>query len=253
MDEHDPETVNEFKYGARAPEWSPAFWEEYDEFVSPFDAFVDAWDQFRQMSYTDLQALSDRLNERSLAANQKWFELSGEVEIPDEELANGVTSDMLEPIQKQRFHDGLKHLSRINTYLYNRAKAAAALVRYIEELGPPPAWEDLSESEKEAVEPNPAGDYSPSPDCKKILRTVAQIHDEQPEVIKQADSKSDVFRFVKKRLGWDTDKDLNSTLRSDMKARGKAPSAYPKSPDELTELANRWRTLSQRSSEKPGE
>lgn len=152
MSDENRETVNSFKYGADAPEWAPAFWEGYEDFVDPFDAFTEAWDDFHGMGYTDLRALSDRLSERARAAQQKWFEASSEVEIPDEELPEGISGDMLEPVMKQQYSEELRRLSRLNSYLWNRAKAAGALLRYIEEKGPPPKWEDLTEEEQEGVD-----------------------------------------------------------------------------------------------------
>lgn len=197
----------------------------------------ELWGRFREMAYTDLVSLAEKAQERA-------DEIRHRIHAEDEAVDTGKLSS-----EDCLFRGDHHHYAG---FLNFQASLARQAVQAVEELGRPlPAWDDLSESEKEAVGPDPVEGYNPSPHCKKILCTVAQIGDEQPEVINQAESKSDVFRFVKQRLEWDTDRDLNSTLRSDMKDRGKAPSVYPESPSELADLADRWTTLSQRSPEKP--
>jgi hypothetical protein len=137
------ERFKHYRYGADAPEWGPAFWDGYEDFVSPFDAFAEAWDQFRMMSYTDLQNLHERLKKRAHQAGQKRREVAAEATSTED----GAATQYLPQIENEE----VRWLSNTNTYFWQRAKAAAALARYIEELGSPPTWEKLDDAQKESL------------------------------------------------------------------------------------------------------
>lgn len=151
MADPDTDTVKHFKYGPETPEWAPAYWEGYTDTVNPFDAFAEAWDQFREFGYSDLRELADRLKERAHKAGQTCRQEAARATSSNGEPSAGYLSRIDDPV--------VRRISRVNTYFWNRAKAAEALARYWEEKGPPPEWEDLSEAEQEAADPVPDGLY----------------------------------------------------------------------------------------------
>ncbi|WP_251963218.1 hypothetical protein [Salinibacter ruber] len=148
----------EFAFGADAPDWGPAFWQDYEGFVNPFDTFAEAWDQFREMGYTDLQALHDRLKERANSARSKRNEVSAKLTSGEDE------TQYVEEIE----HPEIRFLSNASTYFWQRAKAAGALARYIEEKGVPAKWEELAGDTQQRIKLNQL--HQKTIKCAKIAR-----------------------------------------------------------------------------------
>lgn len=143
------ERFKEYRFGADAPDWGPAFWEGYDDgFVNPFDTFAKAWDQFRGIGYGDLHDLHTRLKERAKATGRKRRELDAELSLSEDDQSDTEPHDLAHYLG-QVDHPEVRWLSNAERHFRNRAYAAAALARYIEELGPPPAWEELEKEDRE--------------------------------------------------------------------------------------------------------
>lgn len=145
MPDHDTDTVDYFRYGPDSPEWAPAFWEEYTEPVDPFATFAEAWEDFRNLSYTDLRELADRLENRAHEVRQVRREEAARATSSNGEGSTSYLSAIEDPV--------VRRLSSVNTYFWNRSKAAKALARYWEEKGPPPKWDELSEEQKSNLPP----------------------------------------------------------------------------------------------------
>ena len=206
------EHYTEFAFGADAPDWGPAFWQDYEGFVNPFEAFADAWDQFRGMGYTDLQALHDRLKERSNSAGKKRRVLAAE-------LTSG--KDQTRYIEEIE-HPEIRFLSNARRYFWQRSKAAGALARYIEEKGPPPKWSKLSLPDWiAALEP---GDLSDG--AEKVLRVAHEYLKGRTEKLLNRLQKRELWQRVAE-MGAEQYEEFpdnpGETLHNQLRQRGISP------------------------------
>jgi len=83
---------------------------------------AEAWDDYREVGYSDLRAIQEGLNERTDA-------------LQDEGNAAWTAYED---------HDGLR-------FLKARSYAIGKLMTWIEEKGTPPKWKDLSENHREGI------------------------------------------------------------------------------------------------------
>jgi len=111
-------------------------WDEATEGGRPAkELFSTAWDDFRSYGYQDLKALREDLLERANAIREKMSSLEG---------------DLQERVDKmiERWEErGPRR--RAKWFFTVRARAAGALVEYIREKGPPPAWNELPPEDQE--------------------------------------------------------------------------------------------------------
>jgi len=176
----------------------PTFWEGFTDREDPMDTFKDAWNQFRKFGYSDLQPLRDRLFERFREAHNRTSELERK-ELPDGDLLERVSA----AARLKRDHGPLYNAK---VYYHRRAKAAGALMRYIEECGPPPRWEDLTDEEQDQARPRNT--------FFEIAECILAVHDEQAaedwtsrsQFLQEVDEKRGVgsrttYRYLSNNLG----------------------------------------------------
>lgn len=123
----------------RHPDSAPTFWEGWEEWSDPREIFRNGWNDFRERSYHDLELLRDRLLERARAVSQK------------EPNVDGSLQERFDFWMQNR--EELGPLHNAWSFFTYRARAAGALMRYIEEKGDPKEWEDLDDKEKNLLEP----------------------------------------------------------------------------------------------------
>lgn len=127
------------------------------------------WDQLRERPYASLMALADRVRAR---AQELRHRIDAEVEAVEE----GRLSEDARAFPNE--------LVRYVSFLLFRANTAQTLMRYIEEKGTPPAWEDLSKSAKktiqEAIQDSPQTAYK-TEDAIEAMQGYFDEVDDTPE------------------------------------------------------------------------